>query len=189
MSNLATFVPELSDLTIKCLFRVDMVDEALSPWIEGLKRLRKITLPRYFGSPRIVKALGDLPGLESVSGHTKLSRTAEHASVLLGTHGSLPSSAFKKLRFIDFDATLAQAVEIFSGPPLPELRGLWLTAAGPVTNPILQPFVSALVAWCTDLEDISLNLIPTGTANGERIRFQMLGPLLRLRKLQKLQIL
>ncbi|KAG9010552.1 hypothetical protein FRB93_003820 [Tulasnella sp. JGI-2019a] len=189
MSNLATLAPEISKLTVECLFRVDMVDEALSSWIEGLKKLRKITLPRHFGSPRIVKALGSTGGLESVSGHAKLSRTTEHSSVILSTHWSLPSNAFEKLRFIDFDATLAQAVEIFSGPPLPELRGLWLTAVGPATIAIIQTFFSALAAWCTDLDDLLLNLLPTVTTDRECIRFQMLGPLLRLRKLRKLHIL
>ncbi|KAG8983086.1 hypothetical protein FRB93_007677 [Tulasnella sp. JGI-2019a] len=190
MSSLATFAPEVSKLTVECLFRVDMVDEALSSWIESLKKLREVTLPRYFGSQPIVKALGSTGGLESVSGHAKLSRTTEHASVILGTHWSLPSSAFERLQFIDFDATLAQAVEIFSGSPLPELRGLWLNAVGPVTNPILQPCILALVAWCKDLEDLSLNLLPPmGTTDRERIRFQILDPLLRLRKLQKLQII
>ncbi|KAG9020496.1 hypothetical protein FRB95_004148 [Tulasnella sp. JGI-2019a] len=185
MSNLAILVPEVSELTIECSFRVDMVDEALSSWIESSKQLRKVTLPRYFGSQRIVKALGSLCGLESVSGDVKPSEITEYTSVILGTHWSLPSNAFQKLRFIDFDATLAQAIEIFSRPSLPELRGLWLTAVGPATIAIIQTFFSALIAWSTDLEDPSLNLLPT---DGERIRFQMLGPLLRLRNLRKLRI-
>ncbi|KAG9003636.1 hypothetical protein FRB94_003025 [Tulasnella sp. JGI-2019a] len=189
MSNLATLAPEVSELTIECSFRVDRVDEALSSWIESLKKLRKVTLPRCFGSPRIVKALGSLGGLESVSGDVKPSETTEHADVILGTYWSLPSNAFQKLRFIDFDATLAQAVELFSGPPPPDLRGLWLAVIGPATNAIIQTFFSALVTWCTDLEELSLNLVSTVTESRERIRFKTLDPLLQLRKLQKLQIL
>ncbi|KAG8990103.1 hypothetical protein FRB94_013758 [Tulasnella sp. JGI-2019a] len=186
--RLPSRAPMVSDLRIYGEIHVNLVDTALEACLTGMKELRMVTLPRCFGSSKIVTALGRLDHLARVEVSRATISHIDPSSIVYGTKWKIEPGAFTRLQNLAFDATISDAARLFNCEGVRSLTLVRLQVVDAFASHEIQSFFSVLSSRCTQLRAIEVSLIPILDTVEEALIFQNLTPLLKCPHLTQLEI-
>ncbi|KAG8945177.1 hypothetical protein FRC04_001156 [Tulasnella sp. 424] len=178
--------PNLKSLRIELSLPAKELDNALASWFSKLPLLHSVTLPRYYQTSAIVRALGTLTDLRQLNVGYK----AKQELSADGQCFSFTPGMFTKLEKLEIDAPLDQLTQLFQTSQrftqLNEviLSSIDLESPGQIFN------LSVTIAQrCPDITAVTLNFYRPSTDQDWNISFQDIQPLVACHCLKVFEIM
>lgn len=176
--------PKVAELRFHTWAGIQTFDEALGSCIRRLTSLRNVTLPRFFGSWKVVAALGDLENLENICQPEMDPLERDDEVHPEGMDWKFPTGSFASLKHLRIDVLLSHAERLARTCGPPSLRTVVLNVMEVATNEALEDFTATLAQFIPAVVEISLNLFFKGDTSGDGILFSALEPLLKCREVE-----
>ncbi|KAF8523449.1 hypothetical protein BU17DRAFT_43779 [Hysterangium stoloniferum] len=158
----ASRLPDLSELDLRASFSVSEVEAQLLGMLRCFRRLKKLSLPRFWITTSVLAVVADLPYLERI-GWEPFAIWTEHANDVDIINFAEPDRSFPELDHISLETSFTCVTRLLEDGTLPtRLTSIMISTIDVVMPRTLQHFFQLCAACYPALTDLVLHLFPVG---------------------------